>query len=546
MNIKNTILTFVSLLVSSTSLTFGQLLPGSLDDSFNGTGKVITPIGNNEDNARSVAIQSDGKIVVAGYTKNIADNYDIALLRYNSDGTLDADFDGNVNGNGVITTAIGDADDIAYSVAVQSDGKIVVTGYSFNGTNIDVVLLRYNTNGELDDTFNGDGIVITDIGGYETATSLIIQPNDSKILVAGTTSHIENNGNVNENILLLRYNTDGSLDNTFDEDGIVITPSIDRANAIAIQADDGKIVVAGFTKNDAHIADIALLRYNTDGSLDNTFDEDGIVITDIENNYDVAYSVAIQLDGKIVLAGATSSVNANNQDIALLRYNTNGELDDSFDGDANGNGIILTDMSGYGGDYGFITSVLIQPNDGKILAAGCAGEPQDFALLCYNVNGSLDNSFGDQGKVVTPISNFTNQGISAAIQPDGKKIVMVGFADSDLYPYSRDFAVVRYMLNLDMSTGVVNLLLDKNTVWVYPNPIEHEVLLEYTLLNDEVLKLELRDITGKLIAPIQELGKREKGSYKEFLSIPASLAAGNYILTLSNGLSNVFVKVVKN
>ncbi len=154
---------------------------GSLDSSFNGTGKVITPIGNGDDNGNSVAIQSDGKIVVAGSSYN-GSNHDFAIARYNSDGTLDTSF----NGTGKLTTPVGSSDDYGYSVAVQSDGKIVVAGESFvTGSNLDFSVVRYNPNGSLDLSFNGTGKVITDVGGSgDFETSMAIQ-SDGKIVVVG-------------------------------------------------------------------------------------------------------------------------------------------------------------------------------------------------------------------------------------------------------------------------------------------------------------------------------------------------------------------------
>jgi len=112
--------------------------PGSLDTSFSTDGKVTTAIGTSDDEAYSVAIQSDGKIVAAGYSYNGA-NYVFALVRYNTDGSLDLNF----NGTGIVTTAFGTSDDEAYSVAIQSDGKIVAAGVSYNGANYDFALVRY-------------------------------------------------------------------------------------------------------------------------------------------------------------------------------------------------------------------------------------------------------------------------------------------------------------------------------------------------------------------------------------------------------------------
>ena len=226
---------------------------GDLDTSFGTGGKVVTSFLGQDDFVRSVAIQSDGKIVVAGETKN--GTYDeFALARYNPDGTLDTSFG---NSGGKMITNSNNNGDHARSVAIQSDGKIVLAGAGDNTGNDDFALYRYNTDGSLDSSFGTGGKVFTAVGS----------------------------GN-------------------------------DFAESVAIQS-DGKIVVAGYSYNGSN-DDFALVRYNTDGSLDTSFDSDGKVTTDVGSGSDVANSVAIQSDGKIVAAG--NSKNGNYRDFALVRY----------------------------------------------------------------------------------------------------------------------------------------------------------------------------------------------------------------------------------
>ena len=179
---------------------------GTLDTSFSGDGKLTTAIGAGNDFGYSVTVQADGKILVAGASHN-GSNYDFALVRYNSDGTLDTSF----SGDGKLTTAIGASDDYGYSVTVQADGKILVAGYSANGSNNDFALVRYNSDGTLDTSFSGDGKLTTAIGaGHDEGYSVTVQA-DGKILVAGYSS----NGS-NDDFALVRYNSDGTLDTSFD------------------------------------------------------------------------------------------------------------------------------------------------------------------------------------------------------------------------------------------------------------------------------------------------------------------------------------------
>jgi uncharacterized delta-60 repeat protein len=338
-------------------------IDGSLDPSFSGDGKVITDFGSTQDKGYSVAVQADGKILVAGSTVN-----NFALARYNNDGSLDANF----SGDGMLTTDFGGYD-LGYSVAVQADGKILVAGYTrnYSSGSIDFALARYNSDGSLDTSFNGTGKVTTDFGGADLGACVTVQI-DGKILVAGSS-----NANSNSDFALTRYNSDGSLDLDFSSDGKVTTDfgNDDWSKSVTVQ-DDGKILVAGSSSNGNQ--NFALARYNSDGSLDTSFNGNGKVTTDFGGD-DNGFSVTVQADGKILVAGYT--ITNGNYDFALARYNSDGSLDTNFNGD----GKVTTDFSGF--DLG--NSITLQA-DGKILVAGGS---TIFALARYNSDGSLDATF---------------------------------------------------------------------------------------------------------------------------------------------------------
>ena len=307
---------------------------GGIDTTFGTGGRVTTDFKGSwwdPDEANAVAIQSDGKIVAAG-TAGVTD---FALARYNTDGTLDTTFGtgGRVTTYSSANTPISSA--IASAVAIQSDGKIVVAGYAYNSdqhidaNQYDFALARYNTNGTLDSTFGSGGIVVTAVGpdvDYDYAYAVTIQT-DGKIVAAGATGPRSNYGGTNDTFALVRYNANGTLDTSFGTGGKVTTTigTYSDAYAVAIQT-DGKIVATGYSYKGDY-ADFALARYNTDGTLDTSFGTDGMVTTAISanSNVDNARSVAIQTDGKIVAAGIDSSYN-----FALVRYNTDGTLDTTF------------------------------------------------------------------------------------------------------------------------------------------------------------------------------------------------------------------------
>ena len=341
---------------------------GSLDTTFGGDGEVTTDFTSKEDYALAVAIQSDGKIVAVGESGAGGSNPKFALARYNADGSLDTSFDAD----GKLTTDFSQGEDLAWTVAVQPDGKIVAGGDAL-GHNPTWALARYNTDGSLDTTFGGDGTVTTDFTSYpEDLLALAIQP-DGMILAAGGSGF----GDPNENFVLARYGADGSLDMSFGADGKVTTSFTrhpDVAFAMGLQA-DGKIVVAG----QASLAvrpTFALARYNPDGSLDSSFGQDGKVTTDFTpGGDDGAYTMTFQADGKIVAAGQAGGKNFNWK-FAVVRYNTDGSLDTSFGGD----GKVTTDFTdGYEAAYG----VAIEA-DGKIVAAGPSGCcPPEVAVARY-------------------------------------------------------------------------------------------------------------------------------------------------------------------
>ena len=407
-------------MVSSLTAAF----PGAPDATFgSGFGTVITPIGSGTDVAYSLALQPDGMIVVAGACFNGAD-YDFCLARYLANGALDTNF----NGTGKVITAIGNGNDGAYSVALQPDGKIVVAGSCLDGSTYDFCLARYFASGALDLSFNGTGKVITAIGsGSDAAYSVALQP-DRKIVVAGRCS----NG-TNTSFCLARYLASGALDVSFNSTGTVITTignGGDVARGVTLQS-DGKIVVAGYCSNGTSI-DFCLARYLASGTLDVSFNGSGTVITPIGVGDDYAISFALQPDGKIIVAGVC--YNGANLDFCLARYVANGALDTSF----YSTGKVITPI-GSSDDYGY--SVALQP-DGKIVVAGycVSGANLDFCLARYLANGTLDTSFGSTGKVFTAIGSGNDVANSAALQPDGK-IVVAGYCSNGT---NSNFCLARY------------------------------------------------------------------------------------------------------
>ncbi|MEZ6078115.1 MAG: LamG-like jellyroll fold domain-containing protein [Pirellulaceae bacterium] len=326
-------------------------------------------------------------------------SFDIALVQYNADGTLDTSFGG---GDGIANSGIAGTDE-GNSVAVQSDGKILVAG----SDNSNFLLARFLSDGSLDTSYGTSGMVSTDFaGGTDKAHSMTLQA-DGKVLLGGLTFT-----GTSFDFGVARSHTDGTLDTSFNSTGKVSIDlganSNDTGYAITTQT-DGKILLSGWTDAGGG-NDFGLVRLNSNGSLDTSFNGTGKVVTPIGSGSDLGVSVTVQSDGKILVAGQSNTAGNN---FAAVRYHSDGSLDTTF----GGTGKVDTNFGGSSDDRG--AAVLVQ-SDGKILVAGTStiNGNYDFAIGRYNTDGSLDARF-----------NTTNTlGGTAAYTEGGSPVVL----DSDV------------------------------------------------------------------------------------------------------------------
>ncbi|MEC9022020.1 MAG: hypothetical protein VX597_00260, partial [Pseudomonadota bacterium] len=424
-----------------------------------------------DDEGRGVVIQSDGKIVVAGtsYDEQGVDR-SFTVIRYNVDGTLDQSFG---NGGVALTDFPGDVSLTVGGggILLQPDGKILVAGRSSQDTTgSDFSVLRYNTDGTLDASFGTGGVVTTAVGpGYDKAHGLALQ-SDGSIVVVGLSydqmsyAGISGSPTVDEFFALARYDVNGILDTSFGSDGTgtvrtnLDPVSVDRAFNVEI-LNDGKIVIGGYSGYDSD-ADFALLRFNPDGTADSSFGTGGVVTTDINGHRDRGFSFEVDADGKIILAGMTRSGDfATGYDFCLVRYNGDGSLDSSF----GTGGKVVSDL---GSTQDVALVVALQP-DGKILLGG-ESEVNDtdpgFTLARYNSDGSLDTSFSGDGFTRTDISPAGEERIyDISVQSDGK-IVVTGRAEND--QSNTDIVLARYNADgtRDTSFGVASKAPDNITL----------------------------------------------------------------------------------
>ena len=395
----------------------------SPDPSFGVNGIVTIPFGSSHDAAHALALQSDGKVVVAGWTQSQSDR-DFAIARLNVNGSLDGGF----GSGGKVITPIGTNNE-ANAVTIDNWGRIVVAGYMVSGGVGEAVVARYFANGSLDGSFNGTGMKA--VPGYTANAIRTVGAGGSAqyIIVGGTSAQPGG-----DDFSLSRLENIGSYHTWFNGTGAVMTSTssgYDRLQAMAIQS-DGKIVVAGSTQVGS-ASRFLVIRYNGNGTLDATFNVTGKVSTTIGSN-DHAKAIAIQADGKIIVVGSSRSGSRDN--MAIVRYNTNGSLDTGF----GVGGITTTDF--FGGDDS-ANAVVIQSN-GKILVGGTAGDTMVFAVARYHENGTLDLSLNGTGMtIVNNLGDGNHYANGLAILPDGRYIL----AGSATRNGANDFAVVRFLNN---------------------------------------------------------------------------------------------------
>lgn len=338
---------------------------GSVDETFANNGRATVNLGHLYDTGKSVAIQDDGKIVVAGSFLSVGYGFKMCAVRFNSDGTLDNTF----ASNGVDSIVAGSGSCQANAVALQDDGKIVLAGSSTDGYNLDFTIVRLNADGSLDNNFGTGGIEIFSIANADDYANGVAIQNDGKIVATGKSGN-------NPDVAVIRLNEDGTPDNSFSSDGKLTTNvnGNDNSFAVAIQSDD-KIVVCG-EAYDGVTYDISVLRYTSSGGLDNSFSGDGKATFAIGSTYEGGYDVEIQQDGKILVCGKTATTSAADN-VALIRLKTDGTLDAGF----GSNGKVSTDIAGYG-DASF--GMALQ-DDGNIVLAGFSnnGVNNDFLVLRY-------------------------------------------------------------------------------------------------------------------------------------------------------------------
>ena len=514
----------------STFSVFSQQA-GTLDSGFGNDGIVLEAYGS--DNAAVLynsILLPDGKILAAGKAYTPPDFIEKGCLaRFLPDGSLDNTF--GANGWQVYDLN----NDMSYftSLAVQPDGKYIVAGYAHEGSSAGFVACRIQPDGTLDNSFGTGGFTVIDAGNTPIAQSVTLQP-DGKIVLAG--SVIVQKGS-NQDAVVCRLNTDGTLDNTFSDDGISIVDlhgnSLDIVRGLAIHT--GNILISGIALNGngTDYDALALVQFKPDGELDPMFGVGGISIIDDVNQEGDTYNepttnLVVAPDDKIFVATHITGIEGD--DVVLFKFLSNGYPDNDF-GEY---GMALYDMIG----DNYSNSLALQ-SDGKIIVSGThyLSSGSEFLIMRFLENGDIDNSFGEYygvSLISLPGSGF-DVAMSVNIQNDSK-ILVSGYSNSDnLY-----FALIRLYSGLETSVETKNI--SNSEALLYPNPVKgREFRIDYNLPQRVKLNISLLNSDGEVIAQLLE-AERNEGAHTEVLQLPENLPSGIYIINATAGREQVFRK----
>jgi uncharacterized delta-60 repeat protein len=497
-----------------------------LDQTFGNAGIATHSYGNDTIKPKSVAIQQDGKIVVASTVVD-AQNSDFMLSRY----LLNGDIDSSFGIAGIVKTDFGNNDvDKTMKLCIQTDGKILIGGCTKVGAQYNIALLRYSSIGATDNTFGLNGKLSISIDTSNSYLQDFIVKDNGKIIAAGISTNTLYDDLLSWHLVynqipsyLIQLNSDGSFDSTFGNMGIISTNFVNKfaPKKIALQADN-KIVLAGFSQN-SNGTDHRIVRFDSVGNIDTSFGGVGYIILNISHS-EYPRELIIQPDGKLILQG--SSGNNGAYPLLSTRFFTNGTSDPSFFyyGFSAFNGVE------FGLGYSQCSSILM-PN-GYIANLGESSVSYNgvgysrLAMLPFNTNGNIDSAGCSNGLFVIVDSLLIKyKHADAALQTDGK-IIQLG---------SRGFnsiTIVRYENSIVNSVNE-SIKKTENKVLIYPNPASSFI----TIING-IGKVNIIDLTGKSVLQKQVLNDSET------IDISA-LAQGCYFVISSSSHRVSSFKLIK-
>lgn len=485
---------------------------GSLDITFGNNGIASIDFAtNHDDRGQCVLVQPDGRILMAGGSHQ-GNGVRFAISRLMPNGTLDNTF----GTSGRATAQLGNPpnlDDIIYALALQPDGKILAAGRSFiTGAGYRAVVLRFNANGTIDNTFGTNGIRFDDIAaGNEDCYYGVAVQADGKIVAGGLAK-----SSSDFDVVVARYNANGTIDATYGTNGFAILDigGVDNRGSAMLMQPDGKVVVAGVHGNPSVDSDFLLARFTTAGAPDATFGTNGTVISAFSASTDWAYSIAQQPDGKLIVGGlVTSGVAAN---VGVARYLANGTLDNTFDGD----GLATNAFSA----ACYARSVAVLP-DGRIVAGG--NSLLAMLVVMFNADGTPDLNFSTDA-ADSPVLSGNAFGHSVAVQPDYKVLVAGQAVQAGA---QNNFMVLRYHTGVNISVEEINGLA--TALQALPNPASEMVELRYALASGDRIAINLFDAQGRVADTPINGAFQAAGDQRVQVALGDAIAPGAYTITIA-------------
>lgn len=504
------------LFIISIMLTYSLHAQNSLglDTSYGNLGRVVTSINSGEDVARGGVLQTDGKLVVAGYTFDAVFGYDFICLRYNIDGTLDTTF--GSNGISQFDLQVG-SDDRALSIDIQLDGKIILAGFSDDGIDRDGAVIRLNTDGTLDTSFGNSGYSITDFGESDQFNTVKVHLVTGNIIAAGTSYR----STTRSNAVFARYLPNGSLDVNFNTDGKLenlpspISGTLRELSIedLAIKA-NGRITAVGwleYTGQTGSAASHYECRLNVDGTFDTTFANNGYDFDILTTANDYTYAMELNSDDSFEFAGYTRYITMTGA------TDRRGYIHRSTSTGSTGFNETIVEFSQSIDEYIFGIG---RDSNGNLIVGGAISDGSStpnfefFVSKLDNTGDVFDPNFGNNGLIRT---SFSDNAVARDLQiQSDDKILLIGYSGDDI-------AITRY----EPQTLSVEDNLDSNNFMVYPNPANDVLNIITSTFFDQSEPFRIYDLTGRLVRSIEPSGT-------QFSIDVSDLNTGTYILRADN------------
>ncbi|MBC7885836.1 MAG: T9SS type A sorting domain-containing protein [Saprospiraceae bacterium] len=508
------ILIFTVFYLSSILMILSAQSPGSLDITFGTDGKIQHNTGLKDLLIYQSVLKENGSVIVTGKAKETGasdESVFVAVLK------PDGDLDNSFNNTGYRLIDLQMTEDVGKSLALQSNGKIVIAGWVHNGANFDIGLIRNNPDGSVDNGFGNSGKLIINMGSTEFGMVVKILPGDKILLVSR-----RYNG-INSDIALMRFLPDGMTDTSFGVNGL---STMDFSGSHEYPYDcvllnDGSIVVAGDSEKSGYSVFFAA-KFSKDGVPVSTFGNNGFVAYQVGTDHNGVSSVKVQTDGKIVIGGY--AYEGSETSFALVRLSSDGTPDHTF----GSGGSVTTDIRD-GSEY--ISDIMIQ-NDGKILVSGVGRglvSNSDFAIARYLADGSSDMSFGVNGLVFT---DFGNTDMAANILPvSDDRFMIAGNADNV------NLVMARYHNNQPSSSHE----LIESIFNIYPNPAKSMVNIKLSEFGNDPVSIVLKNSEGSSVKLLSAEPLTEEIIQ---VALPENLPSGTYFISLSQNQLHVIKKVI--